>query len=89
MSIRWLTVPPVAYSKMLHSIELYAQRVMPRVRRIVGACDRRFRSSSCRRGGFPMAAAPQSPFALVLLLASSITLADDVVTRSFCDTPPY
>ena len=81
-------MPSVAYSKMLHSIELYAQRVMPRVRRIVGACDRRFRSLGCRRGGFPIVA-PRSPFALALLFASSITLADDIVARSFCDASPY
>ena len=29
------------------------------------------------------------PLALGLLLASSITLADDMVARSFCDAPPY
>ena len=33
--------------------------------------------------------APRSALALVLLLASSTTLADDVVARSFCDAPPY
>ena len=31
----------------------------------------------------------RSLFALVLLLASSITLADDIVPLSFCDAPPY
>ena len=34
--------------------------------------------------------APRSPLALaLLLLASSITLAGDMVARSFCDAPPY
>ena len=58
------------------------------VRCIVGACDRRFRSLSSQRDRSPMIA-PRSPLALVLLLASSITLADDMVARSFCDAPPY
>ena len=33
--------------------------------------------------------APRSLLALVLLVASSATLADDIVARSFCDAPPY
>ena len=33
--------------------------------------------------------ARQSPFAFVLLLASSMTLADDTLARSFCDAPPH
>ena len=34
-------------------------------------------------------AARRSPCALVVLLASSIALADDMVARSFCDAPPH
>ena len=33
--------------------------------------------------------APRSPFALVLLLASSVTPAGDTPARSFCDAPPH
>ena len=33
--------------------------------------------------------APRSPLALVLLLASSVTLADNIVARNVCDAPPY
>ena len=61
---------------------------MPRFGRIVGACDRPLRSSGGRSVRSPPAA-PRSPLALVALLASSITLADDIVARSVCDTPPH
>ena len=58
------------------------------VLRIVGACDRRLRSSSSRRDRSAMVV-PRSPLALVLLLASSVTLADDMLARSLCDAPPH
>ena len=73
--ISWATVPMVSYSTMLHSIELHAERVMYQVRPIAAACGRCLRNSSGRGSRFPMAA-PRSPSALVLLLASSITLTD-------------
>ena len=61
------------------------------VRRIAGVCDRRLRSSSSRRDRCAMVAprSPRSPLALLLLLASSISLADDLVARNVCDAPPY
>ena len=59
------------------------------VRRIVGACGLRFRGlRSPRDRSAPVA--PRLSLALVLLLASACTLADDmVVARSFCDVPPH
>ena len=58
------------------------------LRGIVGACVRGLRRLTSPRDRSPMVT-PRSPLALVLLLASSTTLADDVVARSFCDAPPY
>ena len=81
--------PPASYSKMLHSIEPYAERVMPRVRPIAGAGGRRLRSADSRSGRSPVAVS-RSPFALLLLLlVSSAAPADDMVARSFCDAPPH
>ena len=73
---------------MLHSTELYAERVMLRVKRTVGACAWRLGCSGSRRGRSPVTA-PRSLLALVVLLMSSITLADDMLVRSFCDAPPH
>ena len=58
------------------------------VPRIVDACNRRLRRSSSRRDRLAMLA-PRSLLGLVLLVASSVTLADDIVARSFCDAPPH
>ncbi len=55
---------------------------------IVGARGRRPGSSKGRRDRNPTVA-QRTPLALVALLASSITLADDMVARSVCDVPPY
>ena len=57
-------------------------------RRIVDACNRGFRRLSDRRHRSAVVA-PQSALALVMLLASSGILADDIVARSFCDAPPH
>ena len=73
---------------MLHSNEMYAERVMHRFTRIVDACSRRLWNSCSKRDRSAMVA-PRSPLALVLLLASSISLADDIVARNVCDAPPY
>ena len=61
---------------------------MSRFIRIVGARGRRLGSSNGRRARHPTVA-QRTPLALVALLASSITLADDMVARSVCDVPPY
>ena len=61
---------------------------MARFRRNVGVRDRLLRRSSERRDRRPTVAS-RAPLALVALLASSITLADDIVARSFCDAPPH
>ena len=81
-------MPSVPYSNLPQSISLHAQRVMPRFGRIADARDRPLRSSGGRGVRSPLAA-PRSALALVALLASSITLADDIVARSFCDAPPH
>ena len=61
---------------------------MPRSIRTVGVRDRRLRSSASRCDRVAPVA-PRLPLALVVLLASSITLADDIVARNVCDAPPH
>ena len=78
----------MSYSNLLHSIALYAERVMPRFGRTVGAGGRPFRSSGGRGVRRPPVA-PRSLLAIVALLASPITPADDIVARSLCDAPPH
>ena len=73
---------------MLQLIEVYAERVMPRFNASSALATGPSRGLRSQRNRSPMVA-PRPSLALVLLLASSIALADDTVARSFCDAPPH